>query len=164
MELKEKLEELQNALETKQAEFKEASEQKSKDLGAEIKSLTDEKEDLQKELKSLQEWKVDKDEDDNKNQEAIDEMQKKDIEPKQEKKSFGERIREGVEEKHDEIEKIIRKDSDARKTVIELKAVGDVSTSNVTGGTAYGDIVQNGIITNPNRRVHIRDLVGTGTI
>src|SRR5699024_9399893 len=35
---------------------------------------------------------------------------------------------------------------------------------NVTGGTAYGDIVQNGIITNPNRRVHIRELVGTGTI
>src|SRR5699024_1664418 len=164
MELKEKLEELQKALEKKQAEFKEASEQKSKDLDAEIKSLKDEKEDLQKELKSLQEWKVGKDEADKKNQEALDKMQKKDFEPKQEKKSFGERIREGVEEKHDEIEKIIRKDSDAKKTVIELKAVGDITTGNVTGGTAYGDIVQNGIITNPNRRVHIRELVGTGSI
>src|SRR5699024_7509941 len=120
MELKEKLEELQKALEKKQAEFKEASEQKSKDLDAEIKSLKDEKEDLVKELKSLQDWKVGKDEADKKNQEAIDKMQKKDFEPKQEKKSFGERIREGVEAKTDEIEKIIRKDSDAKKTVIEL--------------------------------------------
>lgn len=82
--------------------------------------------------------------------------------PSNEPKSFDEVLKAALEEKTDEIAKFERKES--KSLVIELKAVGDISTSNVTGGSRYGQIMQAGIIEPPKRKVHIRSLMPGGNI
>jgi HK97 family phage major capsid protein len=79
-----------------------------------------------------------------------------------EKKSFGSILTKAIEEKSDDIAKFERKD--ISKFSLELKAVGDMSTANVTGGNRYGQIMREGIITNPNRKVHMSDILPGGTI
>lgn len=82
-------------------------------------------------------------------------------------KSFGDALKEAVEEQNDAVEKFARKE---RKSLIlelkgfDLKTVGDMSTGNVTGGTRYGEIMRPGIIENPKRKVHIDQIISTGSI
>ena len=77
-------------------------------------------------------------------------------------KSFGQELKDAMESQFDEIEKFQRRES--KSVIIELKAVGDFSTGNVTGGSRYGQISESGIIENPNRKVHIMDLMPGGNI
>ena len=77
-------------------------------------------------------------------------------------KSFGQELKDAMEAQTDEIAKFQRKES--KSVIIELKAVGDFSTGNVTGGTRYGELLAPGIIENPNRKVHIMDLMPGGNI
>lgn len=77
-------------------------------------------------------------------------------------KSFGEELKSAMENQIDEIAKFQRKET--KSVVIELKAVGDMSTVNVTGGNLYGQLMENGIRENPNRKVHIMDLLPGGTL
>lgn len=71
--------------------------------------------------------------------------------------SFQEQLATAMDEKHDEIQKFIRKES--KRVEMEIKAVADVSTANVTGGTVYGAIYKPGIIENPNQINHIRTFI-----
>lgn len=126
----------------------------------EIKSVKDE-------VSGLKQWQVAKDEADKKNQDALDKL----IENEQKRakiitpnasKSFHEAIKEAVEEKTDDIQKFVRKE--VKRVEIELKAVGTITTGNVTGSTVWGAVQRPGIIEAPKRRIHARQLLNTGTI
>ena len=68
--------------------------------------------------------------------------------------TFADTLKEAIEASHDDIQKFIRKE---RKSVsLDIKAVADTSTSNVTGGTVWGAQYRNGIIMNPNAITHMR--------
>ncbi|MDM1049408.1 phage major capsid protein [Sphingobacterium hotanense] len=70
-------------------------------------------------------------------------------------------IAKAVEENHDNVEKFIRKES--KSLVLELKAVGDISTGSVDGDN-YGRITQGGIHYLQNRKAYVSDLIAQGTI
>lgn len=82
-----------------------------------------------------------------------------------EQKSFSQAVNEAMEEKGDDVAKFIK--GETTKLSIELKsferpeqkAVADVSTANVTGGSVWGAIYRPGIITNPNQINHIRNFL-----
>ncbi|HEU4903169.1 MAG TPA: phage major capsid protein [Flavisolibacter sp.] len=78
-------------------------------------------------------------------------------------KTFEQQLKAALEEHTDDILKMATKDAGRRDFSIELKAVADMSTSNVTG-TLYGQLARPGIIANPNRKVHMRDLLPGGNI
>ena len=78
-----------------------------------------------------------------------------------ENKSWEFQVKKTVEENTDAIMKFSRKET---KTLsMEIKAVADVSTANVTGGTVWGAIYRPGIIMNPNQIGHIRNFIPTGS-
>lgn len=52
----------------------------------------------------------------------------------------------------------------SQRVELELKAVGDFSTANVTGGNRYGQIFAPEIIMNPSRKVHMDEILPGGTI
>lgn len=79
-----------------------------------------------------------------------------------EQKSIAEVIKTAIEEKTDDFNKFINRET--KSLVLDLKVVGDISTANVTGGTLYGQVMRQGIIENPKRRVHVRSLLDVGTI
>lgn len=151
---------LTTALETKSAEQVTAAiasfETKAKGLFAEeIKSM---KETLETEFKS-QISKV---------QEHADKLDAKLAErvtittPKAEQKSFDQVIHEALIDNTDNLAKFERKET--KNLVIELKAVGDMSTANVTGGNRYGQLYSPEIHMNPNRKVHMSDILPGGNI
>lgn len=85
-----------------------------------------------------------------------------------EAKTFSNAVQEMFEEKGDDVAKFIK--GETTKLQIELKggnlpmeqkAVADVSTANVTGGSVWGAIYRPGIITNPNQINHIRNFIAT---
>jgi|GEM_PF-571774 len=125
------------------------------------------------ELKGLTEWKVTKDEADKKNQDALDQLATdvKDIkngriatplQPVSLKSLIETALNEGDNYKNLEMLANNHKDRNKRFT-IELKAPGDITTGNVTGGSRYGQIMAPGIIEPPKRKVHVRTLVPVGT-
>lgn len=79
-----------------------------------------------------------------------------------EKESFGNVLEKEMLSKADDIAKFERKE--IKSFSLELKAVGDMSTANVTGGNRYGQLMADGIRTNPNRKVHMRDILPGGSI
>lgn len=79
-----------------------------------------------------------------------------------EKKSFGSVLAKEMEAKMDDLAKFERKET--KSFSLELKAVGDMTTANVTGGNRYGQIMADGIRMNPNRKVHMSDILPGGTI
>jgi len=83
---------------------------------------------------------------------------------KPELKSFNDVIKAAIEEKTDDIIKFARKEKGVDRIEIELKAVGDVTTANVTGSTVWGAVQRPGIIELPKRRVHVRQLLAGGSI
>jgi len=82
----------------------------------------------------------------------------------QEAKSFDQQLKEALEKHTDDIEKMARKDNGRKDFVIELKAVGDVSVANYTGGTRGLTAIRSGIIVAPNRKTHLRDILPTGNL
>lgn len=81
---------------------------------------------------------------------------------KENQKSFGEVLKAEMEAKTDDLNKFIRKET--KSVSIELKAVGDVSIANVTGGSRYGQVMGPGIIEQPKRKVHMRQILPGGSI
>lgn len=76
--------------------------------------------------------------------------------------TFEQAVADAVMNVKDDVEKFIRKET--RELAIELKAfeqktVGDMTTSNVTGGSRYGQQFAPNIIERPYRKVHVRDLI-----
>jgi len=82
--------------------------------------------------------------------------------PAAEQKSFEQVINEALIENTDNLAKFERKET--KNLVIELKAVGDMSTANVTGGNRYGQVYAPEIHMNPNRKVHMSDILPGGNI
>ena len=79
-----------------------------------------------------------------------------------EKKSFNDVLADAINENEDNYQKFLRKEK--KSFAIELKAVGDMSTANVTGGSRYGQIFDPNIIQNPNRKVHMSQVLRGGSI
>jgi len=77
-------------------------------------------------------------------------------------KSFADVLRTTLEDATDDIAKFQRKET--KGFALELKAVGDMSTGNVTGGSRYGQIYAPKIIEGVNRKVHIMDIMPGGNI
>lgn len=79
--------------------------------------------------------------------------------PKMEKKSFGEALSEAIEKNTDQLNKFNRKEVKKFDIEIDMKAVGAISTSSITGSTVYGAQRRQDIIMNPNTMTHVRDLL-----
>jgi len=79
-----------------------------------------------------------------------------------EAQSFEQVIAKALEDNLDGFEKFARKET--KRVEFEFKAVGDMTTGNVTGGSRYGQLFNPAIIQNPNRKVHIMDLLPGGNI
>ena len=148
-ELMQELENLKSALQTAAtAEAKSQIEAKM----AELKSKLDEIETLKAQIVVLKDAA-------DKNQAVIDEfVAMKNKKPINEKENtFEMAVKTAVEENHDAIMKFSRKET---KTLsMEIKAVADVSTANVTGSSVWGAVYRNGIITNPNQIGHLRNIL-----
>lgn len=104
-----------------------------------------------------------------KNSDLQDQVNKLDVRIKdsnkpasQKMQTFEENLKAALEEKTDDIEKFNRKE--IKSFSIELKAVGDMTTGNVTGGSRYGQIMAPGIIYNQNRKVHMDQILPGGRI
>lgn len=82
--------------------------------------------------------------------------------PKEQAKSFGQIIGEALTEATDDLAKFERKET--KSLAIELKAVGDMSTGNVTGGSRYGQLYAPEIRRNPDRKVHLDEILPGGNI
>jgi HK97 family phage major capsid protein len=87
-------------------------------------------------------------------------------------KSFDQVIRAALEENEANLVKMINKEPGRQENWsidldlkgVSTKAVGDVSIANYTGGTRGLTALRPGIITNNNRKVHVRDIMATGNI
>lgn len=77
-------------------------------------------------------------------------------------KAFGEVLAYEIQEKTDDLQKFINKET--KSFSIELKAVGDMSTGNVTGGTRYGELMNPNIIDGTSRKVHMDQVIQGGSI
>lgn len=88
------------------------------------------------------------------------------LEAEEKKMPFDAVLKSELEKHTDDLAKIARKDNGRQQhLVIDLKAVGDISVgSNVTGGGVYGAINSGRIILNPDRKVHLRDIIPVGNI
>lgn len=132
------------------AEVKKTADQTAIDL----KAATDKNATLEKELNDQKEIIE-------KNQPVIDAFVKDKDKPNLETKAktFEEVLYDTLMAKQDDIAKFERKEKGFERLTIELKAVGDITTGNVTGGSRYGQIFAPNIIQNPYRKVHVRDLL-----
>lgn len=71
--------------------------------------------------------------------------------------TFEQQLKSAIENSYDNIQKMIRKEK--KSFDIELKAVGTVTTANVTGSTTWGAQRAPGIIQDPSRKTHVRSLI-----
>lgn len=82
---------------------------------------------------------------------------------KAEGKTFGERLAEGLEEYKDDFQKFLRKEK--KSFSFQMKAVADMGFAGNFGTAARSvSSIRPGIIANPDRRLHVRDLVPQGTM
>lgn len=140
----------------------ESAEKKAESVEGEVKKVNDE-------VKGLNEWKVKKDEADQKNQEALDKLildnQKKGVVVGTEKKHFRDLLAESIQENKDNIAKFAKKET--REASFQMKAVGDMTLiSATTFPTADVSVtsLRPGIIEQPRRRLHIRQLLTGGAM
>lgn len=77
--------------------------------------------------------------------------------PVEQEKSFADMLKEAVDNSHDNIQKFVRKE--VKRFELDLKAVGAFGTNNVTGGTVWGAQYKPGIIMNPDRKTHMRQII-----
>jgi HK97 family phage major capsid protein len=97
-----------------------------------------------------------------KNQPVIDAMVvNKDNPTNKADNSWDSVVRKAVEDNNDDIEKFLRKEKKA--LIIEIKAVADFSTANVSGGTVYGAVYKPGIIPSANQIGHVRNFLNVMT-
>lgn len=164
IELKSLQDSINKLPETVKTFVEKAKEEQKSFTTEEVKKISDQ---MAEEKKSL----VTKDEFDKWRQEYQDAEAKKATQfGQQEQKSFNQYLAEAVSEATDDIKKFERKER--KSLVIEMKAVGDMTVSaNYTGGSNLLTVNRPGIISNPPRKLHIRDIpelpkgtLGTGTV
>lgn len=147
-------------IETKLKEYKSAIDKQIEELKASDKTA--------EELKGMKAAFDELKEKSDKTIEAFDKMQLKfkSGQAPEKVKSFGDELADVFDKKHDDIQKFMRKET--KRMDFDLKAVADVSTANVTGGSVWGSIYKPGIIMNPNTIGHARSFIpvssaGSGT-
>lgn len=142
--------EVKNAIEAFESKVNETIEAKAKEMfDKEIESV---KADFVKQIAVVQD-----------HADKLDvKLQKKGGSVNEPNKPFGEVLAKELMENSDELEKFARKET--KSLVIELKAVGDMSTGNVTGGTRYGEVFAPNIIDGTSRNTHIEDILPGGSI
>ena len=157
--------ELQKALfELKGADEVKNFEEKMEAIDVKIKAAETAKDDELKQLRTDLDITI----------KAFDQLQTRITKSKEQKsftpeyKTFGDSMKEMLEEKGDDVAKFIK--GETTKLQIELKsgnlpleqkAVADVSTANVTGGSVWGAIYKPGIIANPNQINHMRNFINS---
>jgi HK97 family phage major capsid protein len=79
---------------------------------------------------------------------------------------FKDVLNEAIEKHTDDIVKMSKGDKTVKhiSIPIDIKAVGDITVGNVTGGTVYGSVYRPGIIELPKRKVHLRNVLPGGNI
>ena len=77
-------------------------------------------------------------------------------------KSFNDVLADAVNENEDQYQKFLRKET--KSLILDLKAVGDITTTNVTGGSRYGQVMNPNIIEAPKRKVHMSQILKGGSI
>jgi len=75
---------------------------------------------------------------------------------------FNDELAKAIIGKTSEIEAF--RDKKSQRVELEVKAVGDFTTANVTGGSRYGQIFAPEIIMRPSRKVHMDEILPGGTI
>lgn len=142
------------------------------------KAFTASLDEIKKSVSEIQAAQVKRDEADKENQKVIDDAasfmknEGKKTKQKGEAKSFGDAIVDALNEgdnfKNIEMLSQNHKDRNKRFSIevkgFDQKAVGDVTVANLTGGTRSLQVLQPGIIEQPARKVHVRQLVPVGTI
>jgi len=76
--------------------------------------------------------------------------------------SFNDALAKAITENSQAIEDF--RDKKNKSVELEIKAVGDFSTANVTGGNRYGQVFAPDIIMTPSRKVHMDEVLPGGTI
>lgn len=76
--------------------------------------------------------------------------------------SFDDALANAIFEKSSQIEDF--RDKKSKSVELELKAVGDFTTANVTGGSRYGQVFVPEIITRPSRKIHVDEILPSGAI
>lgn len=79
-------------------------------------------------------------------------------------KSLESVIADAITEKTDDIAKMARGEKGFKSVSMDLKTVGDITTSNVTGGTVWGAQYRPGIIEAAKRKLHMREVIPGGTV
>lgn len=133
-------------------------------IAKELKTLTDTNSDFKTSLDAVLEEKAKWEEKLKDHDEALLELNrfKKSAKENEEKGiSFGEALSKGIDENEDAIRKFAEKKS-SNPVQFELKAVGDMGLSSITGLTAANVQMAPGIVPFPNRLVHMRDIIPTG--
>ncbi|CAL1518198.1 phage major capsid protein [Chitinophaga sp. MM2321] len=135
----------------------------------EAKKASDKAGTIEEKVNTITIWQKSKDDADKKNQEALDELiaakDKKGVVVGTEQKSFRSLLAESIEENKDAIERFATKS--AREVSFQMKAVGDMTlVSATTFPTADVSItdLRPGIIEQPRRRLHIRQLLTGGSM
>lgn len=158
------IEDVQKAFDVMKKNLEEKGAENVKNFEEKIKALEDANEELKKvkpeitpeELKSLKE-------DVAITLKAFDQLQVRLKDTRVEQKgnvlSFDDEIKAAVEANFDNFQKLQRKD--IKDFNIEIKAVGDISTANITGGNVWGAQYRAGIIENPDRLVHMRNIISS---
>jgi hypothetical protein len=88
-------------------------------------------------------------------------LQKKDVQTKG-NASFNEQLATAILEKSTDIEAF--RDKKTKSVELELKAVGDFTTANVTGGARYGQVFAPQIMGITERKMHMDQIIPGGTI
>ncbi|SKA29806.1 phage major capsid protein, HK97 family [Chitinophaga eiseniae] len=124
---------------------------------------------IEGEVKNFSIWQKSKDEADQKNQEALDKLiedsQKKNVAVGTERKHFRDLLAESIQENAGAIEQFASKKS--KDVAFQMKAVGDMTlispTTFPTANVSVTDL-RPGIIEQPRRRLHIRQLLSGGSM
>jgi len=76
--------------------------------------------------------------------------------------NFNDELAKAIIEKTADIEAF--RDKKSQRVELEVKAVGDFTTANVTGGSRYGQLFAPEIIMRPSRKVHMDEILPGGSI
>jgi HK97 family phage major capsid protein len=144
---------LKSGIEAFELKLKAAKEEDKKALELEIKSVTE-----ALELKFAEEIKKVQDHAD-----KLDlKLQEKGAQGGGDALDFNTELANAIQAKAADIEAF--RDKKSQRVELEIKAVGDFTTANVTGGNRYGQIFAPEIIMNPSRKVHMDTILPGGTI
>lgn len=157
--------EFKEVLEQGLAEVKSKIDSVNEKNAGEVKNLTNQVTELKSQLEAAKEGTVSK-EYAEKLQDHVDQIEAKlkkgGLNGGMQTKSFNDVLADAVTENEDAYQKFLRKET--KSFALELKAVGDMGTANVTGGSRYGQVMAPGIRERQNRKVHLSDILPGGAI